>query len=91
MLEMILKANEKKELQVTDQVDVVVIDMPPIPAGANPFHHDLTSMGTDLVRGWMVMHDGFDRVECPRPLHGMYLVNTRTGQRIMLKFLPRPK
>lgn len=56
----------------------------PIPAGDNPFHHDAFHMGTTLVRGWMVMHTGFDRKENPLDLTYVILVNTRTGQRIRI-------
>jgi hypothetical protein len=63
-----------------------VVDMPSIPAGANPFHHDAYSMGTDLTRGWMVMHDGFNN---ELGHENMYLVNTTTGQRIQLAFEPK--
>lgn len=41
-------------------------------------------MGTTLVRGWTVMHPGFDTL----PLDHMVLVNTRTGQRIRLDLRP---
>lgn len=69
-------------------VHTSVIPMEPIPAGSNPFHYDGFSMGTDLVRGWMVMHDGFTRKDTDWGLPGMYLVNVTTGQRITLKFSP---
>jgi hypothetical protein len=60
---------------------VTLNDMPSIPAGDNPFWHDSMSMGTNLVRGWMVMHEGFDRADEPLDLHWLVLVNTRTGER----------
>lgn len=75
-----------RQVGPTDRVTVTVSEMPPIPANSNPFHHDASSMGSDLVRGWMVMHEGFDRKDNPMGLQGMYLVNTRSGQRISLKF-----
>lgn len=59
----------------------------PIPAGENPFFHDSFNMGTPLVRGWLVMHEGYDRKEDPQPLHYLILVNTRTGQRIRITSL----
>lgn len=58
--------------------------MAPIPAGDNPFHHDPFHMGTTLVRGWMVMHTGFDSKENPQDLSYLILVSTRTGQRIRI-------
>lgn len=54
----------------------------PIPAGDNPFHHDAFHMGSELVRGWMVMHPGYDRKDNPLDLGYVILINTRTGQRI---------
>lgn len=71
-----------------EQVQVLVEAMTPIPAGANPFNHDDWSMGTDLVRGWVVMHKGQDNKDEPEGLSSMYLVNTRSGQRIRLRFAP---
>lgn len=61
-----------------------VTHMAPIPADSNPFHYDSMRMGTDLVRGWMAMHDGFDRKETPLDLNHVILINTRTGQRIFV-------
>ena len=56
-----------------------------IPANSNPFHYDSWSMGTDLTRGWMVMHPGFDNKDDPQPLGHCILVNTRTGQRFRVE------
>lgn len=78
----------ERRLQCTDFVSVTVEEMEPIPANSNPFLYDLFSMGTSLVRGWMVMHDGYNDPE-QFPLQGMYLVNQRSGQRIRLKFTPQ--
>jgi hypothetical protein len=58
----------------------------PIPPNSNPFHYDSFHMGTPLVRGWMVMHEGHDRPEEPRDLQYIVLINTRTGQRIRVRF-----
>ncbi len=57
----------------------------PIPPNSNPFHYDISNMGTPLVRGWTVMHPGFDSKENPLPLNYVILVNCRTGQRIHVK------
>jgi len=65
-----------------ERVEASIENMESIPPNANPFHHDDFSMGTDLVRRWVVMHPGFDNREEPRALEWLYLVNTRTGQRI---------
>lgn len=51
-----------------------------IPPDSNPFHYDGWSMGTDLVRGWMIMHAGFDSKENPQSLKEWGLVQTRTGE-----------
>jgi hypothetical protein len=59
-------------------------EMEPFPANCNPFRYDAFSMGSDLVRGWMAMHEGFDRKESPFPLNWLYLVNTRTGRRVRI-------
>jgi len=60
----------------------------PIPANENPFWHDSFNMGTTLVRGWTIMHPGYDRTEDPQNLDYMILVNTRTGQRIRVDLTP---
>lgn len=78
----------ERKLKCTDFVAVTVEEMTPIPADSNPFHHDAWSMGTDLVRGWMVMHDGYNDPH-QFPLAGLYLVNQKSGQRIRLKFAPQ--
>ena len=59
-------------------------ELSPIPAGANPFHHDESHMGTELVRGWVAMHQGYDRKDDPMALPYIILVNTRSGQRIQV-------
>lgn len=79
------KMNDQ-DLNATDFVKVEIEEMKPLPPGSNSLRFDLTSMCTPVVRGWEVLHDGFDNEEYPWPLKGMYLHNTRTGQRIRLKF-----
>ena len=74
-----------ERLAPADLVKASVGDMPAIPAGASPFLHDSFSMGTDLVRGWTAMHEGFDK---NNGLPGLYLVNTTSGQRIRIAFEP---
>lgn len=72
-----------ERIKSTDEVKVSVEKMPSIPAGANPFHHDASLMGTNISRGWILMHSG----EFGEHGHDfMYLVNTITGQRIGLGF-----
>lgn len=66
-----------------------LVPMESIPAGANPFLHDHIRMGTDLTRGWIVMHNGGDSKDVPEGHQFLYLVNTRTGQRIGLRFHPQ--
>lgn len=62
----------------------------PIPPDSNPFNYDLHQMGSPLVRGWVVMHPGWDNEKEPRPLTNVDLYNTRTGQafRVMLNTFP---
>ena len=70
-------------------------EVAPIPAESNPFQYDAFSMGSDLTRGWMVMHPGFDNKESPYPMGWVILVNQRTGQRFKVSLhddeLPRYK
>lgn len=68
----------------TGEVAAIPSPMTPIPAGDNPFRHDSFNMGSNLVRGWMVMYPGFDNEEKPLSLPYVILVNTRTGQRIRI-------
>lgn len=75
--------NVVTHIKQTDQVRTKVRELPSIPAGANPFHYDCFSMGTDLPRGWLVMHAGYDD---NTGFEDMYLVNQTTGQRINIEF-----
>lgn len=61
-------------------VQVNVKELESIPAGSNPFHHDLFNMGTNINNDWMIMHTGSNQ----RALPYMILVNMTTGQRIEL-------
>lgn len=74
-----------KRVAKTDRVNITTRELIDIPPNSNPFLYDATSMGTDLGNGWMVMHPG-DRGELG--MAECYLVNTATGQRIQLDFLP---
>jgi hypothetical protein len=73
-----------------ERVEATIKPMPDIPADANPFHHDDFSMGTALSRRWIIMHPGFDSKEHPEAMQWMYLVNTRTGQRIRIDLAHKP-
>lgn len=81
---------EREQEQAVENAEALGFKLPtvrhlaPIPANSNPFHHDSQRMGTDLVRGWMVMHEGFDSKENPYNLTHVVLINQRTGQRIMV-------
>jgi hypothetical protein len=55
-----------------------------IGADQNPFLHDSYSMGTPLVHGITAMHPGYDSKESPTPIGWIYLVNTRTGNRMSI-------
>lgn len=74
------------KLHRSDYVDASVVDVDSIPPNSNPFHYDLGNMGTDLVRGWMVMHPGFAD---DFPLEYLILVNTTSGQRIRIDLTKR--
>ena len=67
-----------------DFVNVTVTENDPIPPNSNPFHYDESNMGSELVRGWVVMHPGYGDAEGLAPLNYMILVNTVSGQRIRL-------
>lgn len=70
-----------------EQCTVRVTAMESIPAGANPFLYDSWPMGIQLPNGWLVMlTTGLDSKDDPHALTWLYLVNTRSGQRIKLNF-----
>lgn len=70
-----------------EQCTIRVSAMEPIPAGANPFLYDSWPMGIQLPNDWLVMlTSGLDRKDDPHGLAWLYLVNTRSGQRIKLNF-----
>lgn len=74
-------------LKCTDFVHAVVTkELDPIPRDSNPFHYDHGKYAEFIVlrRGWMVMHDGYDSPENMRPLRSLTLINTRSGQRIVV-------
>ena len=71
-----------------ENVKIQVTPEESIPEGSNPFHFDSWRMGSELVRGWMVMTEGFDNPREPRPATHFILVNTRTGQRVRLDLVP---
>lgn len=58
------------------------------PVNANPMRLDLMSMGTDLVRGWTLLHEGYDNKQEPRPLTRFTMYNDRTGDRFTVIFTP---
>lgn len=80
------------DINPNDRVTFRAVEMESIPVGANPFLHDYFSMGTQLVRGWWAMHDGYDSKDDPKSqfaLRHLYLYNERSGQRIRLEILPQ--
>lgn len=81
--------NTDEDLGHSSPVHVSTWELPSLSPGDNPFHHDSGSMGTDLVRGWMVMHDGFDGKNGLYAMRNAYLYNIRTGQRFKLHFSPK--
>lgn len=59
----------------------IVMRMDPIPPDSNPLRYDAWDMATDLVRGWMAMHNGFDNKDSPTELPYLKLISTRSGER----------
>lgn len=54
----------------------------PFPAGDNVLRHDPAHMATLLVRGWVVLHEGYGLPDGTSQLTYLILANERTGQRI---------
>lgn len=75
---------EEKVLCVAPAVGIVVSELPRLPAGDNPVLQDAVRKGSHLVRGWIAMHEGYDRLEEPLPLPYLILINTRNGRRIKI-------
>ena len=48
----------------------------------NPFHQDISNMGTRLGSNVMIMHQNFDHQEAK----WLTIVNTKTGERICINF-----
>lgn len=65
-------------------VTASITELPLLPQYANPFHYDQFSMGTKLVRDWMIMHEGYDSEDNERALPSMTLFNKRSGQRFFV-------
>lgn len=61
---------------------------PSWPVNANVCRLDSMSMVTRLVRGWDILHEGYDREDEPRPLTRFKLYNARTGDVFIVRFTP---
>ena len=48
----------------------------------NPFHQDISNMGTRLGSNVMIMHSNFDS----KPAEWLVVVDTKTGERIRITF-----
>lgn len=48
----------------------------------NPFHQDITHMGTRLGSNVMIMHSNFDSQEAK----WIHVIDTKTGERIKINF-----
>lgn len=57
---------------------------PFMPAGANPFHYDLTSMGTIIGTNVVVMYLRHD----DQRQDAIQIVNVETGERVQISFPP---
>lgn len=80
---------QERKFKQSDFVNVTVTEQEAIPPNSNAFHYDLTNMGTPLLRGWVILHEGYCREEDPQPAHYLILVNQISGQRIKLDFTKR--
>lgn len=56
--------------------------LPPFPAHSNPFHHDITRMGTPLGDNVMVMHSNHSHEHA----NHLIVIDIRTGQRLLIEF-----
>jgi len=61
----------------------VLVPMEPIPAGSNPYHHDLYHMGCDISGNWEAMFD--KHVGDIDPSY-IIMINKKTGQRFKMVF-----
>jgi hypothetical protein len=60
--------------------------LPSFPPNQNPFHHDLTNMGTRIGNDLYVMHRNFDNEHAPY----IILVHPPSGQRIRVDLPENP-
>ena len=74
--------------QVETPVHAFVTKEPSWPANANVMRLDSMSMCTPLIRGWDILHEGYDHRDEPRPLTQMKFYNQRTGDVFVLHFTP---
>lgn len=61
--------------------------LPPFPAGANPFNHDMSNMGTPMGKDLMLMHSNHATERC----RFLILVDTATGERWRLDLVENTK
>jgi hypothetical protein len=60
-----------------------IVQMDPIPVGANPFNHDAYNMGVQVSGAWTAMYD--KHIGDVDPAY-IIMVNSKTGQRFKLLF-----
>lgn len=65
-----------------------VVREPDWPRNCNPLRRDRFSMMTELVRGWYILHEGYDNRENQFPLREARFYNSRTGNMFALRFTP---
>ena len=58
-----------------------IVELSPFPENCNPFHHDLSHMGTPIGKDLMLMHSNHNTEECKY----LIFVNTKTGKRFRLE------
>lgn len=61
---------------------ITVRNLTPFPANDNPFHHDLSRMGSVLGTNVVAMFEKFDYQRQPY----LIIVNLETGERIEVNF-----
>lgn len=58
-----------------------IVELEPFPADCNPFHHDMSNMGTRIGKDLMLMHSNHTHEVCKF----LIFVDTKTGQRFRLE------
>lgn len=65
----------------TDHTTPFVEHLSDWPLNTNPCRLDLSNMHTVLVKGWHLLHSGYDNEKEPHQLNMVHFYNARSGQR----------